>query len=179
MRRKYLISGLVGLAFTGIAGTVNAEPIEHTITLGATIPSSCAISGTASVTSGPFTDVNQQSSTFTIDVTGTTANSTTGEISIGTITCTSSSIKITLDPDGWVKRSSGSGEITYSAYVKDGSTTLNSGNALINQASGTGAKDVTLAASTMSLGIQITTNQSTNLPAGSYTGALLISVDPV
>jgi hypothetical protein len=167
-------------ALAGVAALTpaNAAPSFHTVTLSATIPSTCTVGGTAWATSGAFSAVTQTASTFTVGVTGTTANATAGELALGTITCTSSQMRLTLTPDGWIRRTGG-GEITYSAYLKNGTTDLNGGNAMINSASGTGAKSVNFTGTSVNLNLQINTNQTASLPAGSYAGTLAISVDPI
>jgi hypothetical protein len=179
MRKTYSVAGLALLAIAGASEVTRAAPITHNVTLGATVLGACTISGNASVVSGAFAaSPTQQSSIFTVGVTGSTASATTGELSIGTISCNSSTIKLTVSaPNGWIKRSSGPGEITYSAYLKDGSSTLNGGNAFISSALGTGPKVVTHAGSSLNLGLLISTQQATGLSAGSYSGALEVSVD--
>jgi hypothetical protein len=157
----------------------NAAPITHTVNLGAVVQGSCSISGSANVTSGAFSNVSQSSSTFTVDVSGSNASPTNGELAIGVITCNSSSMKVSVTPNGWIKTSGGTGEITYSVYLKNGSTTLNSGNPVISSAMGTGTKNVTVSSSTLNLGLVINTNAATNLPAGNYTGTLTLSIDAI
>lgn len=178
MRKACSAMALAVLAIANASAVSQAAPITHNVTLGATVLGACSISGSASVVSGPFSSATQQSSTFAVNVTGSTANATSGELTIGTIACNSSAMKLTVSaPNGWIKRSSGVGEITYSAYLKDGSTTLNGGNPFISSAMGTGPKDVILSAGSVNLGLLINTQLTTGLAAGTYSGTLAVSVD--
>jgi hypothetical protein len=171
-----LASALVGLATLTPA---YAAPPFHTVTMSATVQNNCTVGGSASAISGAFSAVTASTSNFAVDVTGTTANATSGELALGTITCTSPQMRITLTPSGWIKPTAGTPEITYSAYLKNGTQDLNSGNSLINSAVGTGPKNVVFNGTTLALRLAITTNQATSLIAGSYTATLAISVDPV
>lgn len=174
--KKIIMLSAAAIGLAALTPAKAASPF-HTVTLSATIPTSCTVTGTPTVVSGAFSGASQLSSAFTVNVTGTTANVTSGELSVGTINCTSSQMKVTLTPDGWIRN--GGSEITYSAYLKNGSTILNSGNALVTSGSGTGPKFVNFTGTTLNLGLQISTNQATSLVAGTYTGTLAISVDPI
>ncbi|MBX2805254.1 MAG: hypothetical protein KTR19_04710 [Hyphomicrobiales bacterium] len=177
MRKKWMSVNLAGLSAIAAVGHVSASTIEHNLTLTASIPILCSLSGAPAIVSGSFSDVTQGSSTFRVSVTGTTANSTSGELTIGDISCTGNQIKVTLDPDGWI--TNGSSEIAYSAYVVDNGLKIEKSNEYVAPAGGTGEKTTIINRSTTTLGVSITTQESTDLPAGSYSGSLKISIDPV
>ena len=176
MQRIKALLGMSCLVFAGAATQSIAAPINHNVIFGAVVQGSCSLSGTPSGT-GAFSAVSQAASTFTVGVTGSTANPTTGELALGTITCNSASMKVTLTPDGWIRRASGPGEITYSAYVKNGTTDLNGGNPFVHSGGGTPPKTVNVSLSSIALNLLIQTNQATTLPAGNYSGLLAVSID--
>jgi hypothetical protein len=174
--------GIAGIATAfGVLANVNAEAGTpfHTVTLSATVPTGCTVTGNPAVQSGPFTVNGPSASTFAVAIVGTSANLTTGDLSLGNISCTSSQMRITLTPSGAIKPASGAGQITYSAYLKDAAGLLNQGVAILTNVNNTNTGSLDYTGNTLSLGLRITTNAATGLSAGNYSATLGISVDPL
>lgn len=178
---------ILGLASTLLAfGAVmpaNAVVPSHTVTFAATVQNNCNIAGTPSIVAGTgfAAGFSQTASTFNVNVTGSTANMTSGELSLGTVTCSGTQMKITLTPNGWIKTGAGGStrEIAYSAYVKNGSSSIGSGAPLVSSAGGPNPGFVNFTGSTLDLRLEINTQTTNNLVAGTYAGTLVLSVDPI
>jgi hypothetical protein len=167
-----------GLSFTAYAGVANADVDNHVITLSANVPTSCSITGTPTIVNGPFSDVSTTASKFKVNVSGTTANPTTGVLTLGNVNCSSSNINVTMTPNGWIKHTntSVSNKITYTAKIIDNGTKIET--SVISDANGTNPRTVVISASQSVVGIEIATNQATSLPPGQYFGTLTISINP-
>lgn len=175
---KVLLTAFVGASVSLFAGLANADVANHVIALSANVPTSCSISGSASVDSGPFSEVSQTASKFTVSVTGTTANATTGILTLGSIVCSSSNINVTMTPNGWIKHTNSSinSKITYTATIIDDGTEI--GASVISSINGNSPRTVNISGNQSLVGIKISTDQVSNLQPGQYSGTLTISINP-
>jgi hypothetical protein len=175
--KKELLTAFVGINLSLFVGLANADTIEHTITFGTTVPSSCSITGTPTLADGEFSEIEGTESKFTVDVTGTTANPTAGKLTIGTVACTSNKIDVTMTPSGSIKHvTAPANYIEYAAYILDNGTKIAEPNVNTNTLSS--AKTVTINKQSSTVGVEISTQERQNLMAGTYVATLNINITP-
>lgn len=186
-----LFTALVGMGVSVFAGVANAidistSPHVHEIEFQLEVPATCTLDTSSLTTSnagnGGFdsSTLSAGESTFVPLLSGTTAEETTGTLTIGDVSCSSGNVTVTMTPDDWINNGAGE-EIRYQAIFVigggyDNTSYISKDDTTPSVASTTIVNPTTTAAARV--GVEITTKQTSGLPSGTYTGSLTINISP-
>lgn len=175
-----LLTAFVGIGVSAFVGAANADIANHVIKFSASVPSSCTLSPSVNKTGGFADDSDIAESAFTIPVSETTAQATTGALTLGTVSCTGGSIQVTLSADDWIKNKNNTlgGEIQYGASIVVNTQAQGSSITIGSSTPGTASTTITNPTSAPEIGVNISTNTTPNLPVGTYEGTLTLSIGP-